>query len=151
VRIVKRLSLALATGILAFLAIASSLRADIKLGMPFSDHMVLQADARVPVWGTAAPGEKVAVEFAGQKHTTVAAQDGKWRVTFNPMPASFEVAGDDGNFVPAKARITAYDKLTLTPPDGMTVKCVRYAWCDWFEPTLYNASGWPAGPFSISH
>lgn len=29
----------------------------------FSDHMVLQRDRVVPVWGSAAPGEKITVTF----------------------------------------------------------------------------------------
>ncbi len=31
-------------------------RADVKLPAIFGDHMVLQRDTSVPVWGTAAPG-----------------------------------------------------------------------------------------------
>ena len=38
--------------------------AELKLATVFSDHMVLQRDAAVPVWGMAAPGESVTVEFA---------------------------------------------------------------------------------------
>ena len=33
---------------------------------PFTDNMVLQRGMRVPVWGTAQPGESVTVSFAGQ-------------------------------------------------------------------------------------
>lgn len=54
----------------------------------FSDHMVLQRDKEVPVWGKAAPGEEVTVEFAGQKKTTQADTQGKWRLKLDPMPAS---------------------------------------------------------------
>ena len=41
--------------------------AAIQLASPFADHMVLQRDRTVPVWGTGEPGEVVAVEFAGQR------------------------------------------------------------------------------------
>ena len=41
--------------------------AAIQLASPFADHMVLQRDRPVPVWGTGEPGEAVAVEFAGQR------------------------------------------------------------------------------------
>jgi len=63
-----------------------------QLTMPtiFSDHMVLQRDKILPVWGRAAPGAEVSVEFAGQKKTTVASESGKWRVDLDPMPASSE-------------------------------------------------------------
>jgi hypothetical protein len=64
-------------------------RAD-TLWMPsvFSDHMVLQRDAVVPVWGTAEAGATVTVEFSGQKKETVASDSGKWQVELDPMPAS---------------------------------------------------------------
>ena len=44
--------------------------AAIQLASPFADHMVLQRDRTVPVWGTGEPGEVVAVEFAGQRLET---------------------------------------------------------------------------------
>ncbi|MEO6244387.1 MAG: sialate O-acetylesterase [Opitutaceae bacterium] len=69
------------------LAFARSARADVSLPAVFSDHMVLQRDARVPVWGTAAPGEKITVEFSGQSHSTTAGTDGKWRVTLADQKA----------------------------------------------------------------
>jgi sialate O-acetylesterase len=53
----------------------------------FSDHAVLQRDLAVPIWGTASEGEKVTVEFAGQKRTTTA-KNGRWRVDLRPMKAS---------------------------------------------------------------
>ncbi len=62
--------------------------ADVKLPVIFGDHMVLQRDQKVPVWGTADEGEKVAVEFAGQKAETTAAKDGKWSVTLTPLKTS---------------------------------------------------------------
>jgi len=58
----------------------------------FSDHMVLQRDMPVPVWGTADPDFDVTVEFAGQKKETKADGDGKWRVTLDPLKASKEPA-----------------------------------------------------------
>ena len=43
------------------------LLAAVQLASPFADHMVLQRERPVPVWGTGTPGEAVSVEFAGQK------------------------------------------------------------------------------------
>jgi sialate O-acetylesterase len=54
----------------------------------FSDHMVLQQDLPVPVWGMAAAGDSVVVEFAGQSVRTKAADDGRWRVRLEPMKAN---------------------------------------------------------------
>lgn len=56
----------------------------------FSDHMVLQQQQMVPVWGTALPGASITVEFAGQQKTAVAEPNGQWQVVLDPMSASFE-------------------------------------------------------------
>ena len=54
----------------------------------FTDHMVLQRDLPVPVWGRATPGEAVTVEFAGQTVTGKADETGKWKVVLKAMPAN---------------------------------------------------------------
>jgi sialate O-acetylesterase len=54
----------------------------------FNDHMVLQRETKVKVWGWAAAGEKVAVEFAGQTKSAMTAADGSWLVALDPMPAN---------------------------------------------------------------
>ena len=54
----------------------------------FTDHMVLQRERQVPVWGWAAPGEKVTAEFDGQSISATADQDGNWSVTLAPMKAN---------------------------------------------------------------
>jgi sialate O-acetylesterase len=59
----------------------------------------------------------------------------------------FEVAGSDGVFVSATAEITGYDELTVKIHSGVTPQYVRYAWRDYFEPTLFNGDGFPASPF----
>ncbi len=64
--------------------------ADVKLPQIFSDNMVLQRNAAVPVWGTAEPGEKVTVSFAGQTQSVKTGDDGKWMVTLSPMSAAGE-------------------------------------------------------------
>lgn len=75
--------------IIALLAATSAL-AEVKLANLFNDHMVLQRDMPVPVWGTAAPGEEVKVSFAGASQTTKAGGDGRWQVTLAPLAASAE-------------------------------------------------------------
>jgi sialate O-acetylesterase len=61
--------------------------AEVKPNSIFSDNAVLQRDIAIPVYGTANEGEKITVEFAGQKVSTVA-KDGKWRVILQPMKAN---------------------------------------------------------------
>lgn len=63
---------------------------ELKLAAVFSDHMVLQRDKPAPIWGWADPGEKITVEFGGQKQSTVAAADGRWQVKLGAMEASAE-------------------------------------------------------------
>jgi sialate O-acetylesterase len=53
----------------------------------FSDHVVLQRDVPVPVWGWAEPGQRIKVSFAGQSVETTAGADGKWLVKLGPYPA----------------------------------------------------------------
>ncbi len=54
----------------------------------FSDHMVLQRDFPPPIWGKAAAGDSVVVEFAGQSVKTKANNDGRWQVRLEPMEAN---------------------------------------------------------------
>jgi sialate O-acetylesterase len=75
---------------LLLLLTTAPLLAEVKLASPFTSHMVLQCDRKVPVWGTAENGEEVTVEFAGQKISTKADADGKWQVDLEPMKASAE-------------------------------------------------------------
>ncbi len=49
--------------IAVLLSLPLGARADVKLHPLFCDNMVLQRDAKVPVWGTADPGEEVAVDL----------------------------------------------------------------------------------------
>lgn len=54
----------------------------------FTDGLVLQRDLPVAIWGTAAPGEHVTVEFAGRSKSATAGGSGDWRVTLDPLRAS---------------------------------------------------------------
>ena len=72
--------------ILTGLAAAAS--AEVKLAGVFGDHMVLQRDVALPVWGWADPGEAVTVTLGGQtqdRHAPTRA--GKWSVRFDTLPA----------------------------------------------------------------
>jgi len=72
-------------------------RAEVSLNSLFSDHMIVQKGAAVPVWGTAGEGEKVTVRFNGQTVSTVAMK-GKWMIRLLPMdyqltPLTMKVSG----------------------------------------------------------
>ena len=53
---------------------------DVRLPKVINNGMVLQRGLEAPIWGWAAPGEKVTVEFAGDKREAVADNDGGWIV-----------------------------------------------------------------------
>ena len=44
----------------------------------FADHMVLQQEKEIPVWGTADKGEKITVKLGKKLKTVKTSKDGKW-------------------------------------------------------------------------
>ncbi len=65
----------------------------LELGLPFADNAILQRATPVPVWGWSKPGLNVTVEFATQKVSAMAGDDGGWQVKLQPLHASNEPAG----------------------------------------------------------
>ena len=76
--------------------------AAIRMASLFTDSMVLQQGMPVPIWGTAASGEHVSVEFGKQKESTTADTNGQWRVTLKKLEA-------DRNQVPQVLKVTGTD------------------------------------------
>jgi sialate O-acetylesterase len=79
-----------ASSVALILLNAAEAWAEVRLASPFTSHLVLQRELPAPVWGTAEPGERVVVRFAGQKRKAKAGSDGKWRVELKPLKASSE-------------------------------------------------------------
>jgi sialate O-acetylesterase len=79
------------------LAGASSLSAEVKPAALFGNHMVLQSGMSVPIWGTAAPGERVVVTLDRQKESATTGADGKWMVRLKKLkpggPFQMVIAG----------------------------------------------------------
>jgi len=75
-------------------------RADVRLPGIFSDNLVLQQGARVPVWGWADDGEVVTVSFRSQI-VRAKTKHGKWLVKFNRLNAG----GPDKLIIEGKNRI----------------------------------------------
>ncbi|RAK70654.1 sialate O-acetylesterase [Hymenobacter edaphi] len=91
--------------LLPFLALPlGAAQARVVLPRVLGHGMVLQREKPVPIWGSAAPGEAVTVQFRGQQQRTAAAADGQWRVTLPPMPA---------NATGAELRITGTNVIRL--------------------------------------
>ena len=73
--------------------------ATITLPDVFTDHMVLQRDQPVPVWGWASPGASILLRFGAQKKEARADAEGRWQITLAPLraasrPAEMVISGD---------------------------------------------------------
>jgi sialate O-acetylesterase len=97
-----------------------------------------------------------AVEYSGPVYRQTTPENATLRVWFSHADGlqakggaaltGFTIAGPDGNFVAADARIDGATVLVSSPQVANPV-AVRYAWAD--DPTcnLINQAGLPAGPF----
>ncbi len=83
-----RLFVSVATGLVVPLLLATSGWAEVVLPNILSHHMVLQRDLAAPIWGLAAPGEKVSVrgDWQAEAFVTTAGANGRWQVKL-PTPA----------------------------------------------------------------
>ncbi len=79
--------------------------ANVSLPAIFGNHMVLQRDGAVPVWGQADPGEKVTVSAAGASASATAGPDGKWTVRLKNLPPSA---------TPVEVTVQGKNKITFT-------------------------------------
>ncbi len=75
---------------LSFSLFGTIAQAELKLASPFTDHMVLQRDTDVPVWGWANPAQEVEVSFAGQSKTAKADRRGKWMLSLDALKGTNE-------------------------------------------------------------
>jgi len=91
--------------------------------------------------GATVKGKKVEIGFD---------EVGSGLVSHNTRPLDwFEVAGADGRFVPAKAKIAGVGKVVLS--SGVKdPKAVRFGWNEAAQPNLFNKEGLPAMPFRVN-
>jgi len=96
-----------------------------------------------------------AIEYSGPLFRQVTNQEGSLRVWFDHAsglmakkgePRSFEVAGSDRIFRPAKARIEG-ETVVVSSPEVTEPRFVRYGWAANPDCNLYNKEGLPASPF----
>jgi len=80
--------------LLSSLVLLHPLFADVVPNPLFTDNAVLQQGMKVPVWGTAGIGEKITVEFAGQKVSTIAT-NGTWMLFLEPLTATTNSPNND--------------------------------------------------------
>lgn len=65
----------------------------------FNDHMVLQRDVKIPIWGQASPNEAITISLNNKTVTTTADSDGNWMVEFPKQdaggPYEMEISGEN--------------------------------------------------------
>jgi sialate O-acetylesterase len=96
------------------------------------------------------------VEYSGPMFRQATPEGGAMRVYFSHADGmqargggaitGFTVAGADGNFVAAEAKIEG-DTIVVSSAQVAAPVAVRYAWADDPVSNLVNQAGLPAGPF----
>jgi sialate O-acetylesterase len=67
--------------------VALPVQAEIKLPAIISDHMLLQQQTPIRIWGKAAPGEAITLEMAGKQAAAAADAAGRWEAFLAPLDA----------------------------------------------------------------
>ena len=83
----SRVACSMVSAAVASLALAVPACGEVKLPAIFGHNMVLQQNRDVPVWGWAAPGEKITVSFAGRQAAATADGQGRWKTRLAVPPA----------------------------------------------------------------
>ena len=84
--------------IIASLLLASATEAKVVLPQLFQSGMVMQRGKSIPVWGWADKGEQVSIQFNKKQYSTIADEQGRWRIDLPKMKAGgpyiIEVRGE---------------------------------------------------------
>jgi sialate O-acetylesterase len=97
-----------------------------------------------------------AIEYSGPLYRQATPEGAAMRVWFDHAKelegkgaevTGFEVAGADGKFVPATARIEG-DTILASSPEVAEPEFVRYGWANSPQCNLFNGEGLPASPFT---
>jgi sialate O-acetylesterase len=67
--------------------LAATAHADVRVAEVFGDHMVLQRDRPLNIWGQATPGKTLNIDLGGRSGTARVGADGRWRVQLPALPA----------------------------------------------------------------
>jgi len=132
----------------------------IDIGNPDDVHPLNKRDvgarlaliARATVYGES-------VEYSGPLFRQLTREEGALRVWFDhaksgmeahgPSLTGFEVAGRDGKYYPAQARIDG-ETIVVSSADVGDPVAVRYGWANSPECNLFNREGLPASPFGAA-
>jgi sialate O-acetylesterase len=116
----------------------------------------LDVGDRLALWALAKTYGKEKLVYSGPLYESMEIKGGKIQVSFahakglkvrvkKPL-SEFQIAGDDGNYVAARARIVG-DKVVVSAAEVREPKNVRFAWHALANPNLVNGAGLPASPF----
>jgi len=75
---------------ISMLVLSNLLFAQLKPSKLFTDHMVIQQNQKINVWGTTKDGGKVIVTFNNNTKHTTADKEGNWKVTLPALKASLK-------------------------------------------------------------
>jgi sialate O-acetylesterase len=85
--------------LIILLVFVSAVRAEVRLPAIIGDNMVLQQGVKIRIWGSAKPGERVALSLKDKSASTVADAQGHWQVWLDPLkaggPLELTVKGDN--------------------------------------------------------
>jgi sialate O-acetylesterase len=117
----------------------------------------LDVGNRLALWALAKTYGKKDVVYSGPLYKSMKVDGGKAVLSFahvggglkarddKPL-TGFEVAGEDGKFVPAEAVIDG-ETVVVTSKDVSSPTQVRFGWNNVANPNLMNKEGLPASPF----
>lgn len=110
---------------------------------------------RLALWALARTYGRSDLVYSGPLFAAADVEGSSIRVRFDhaqglmcrgEAPSHFEIAGPDGAFHPAQARIDG-ETIIVSSPEVPNPVAARYAWGDADEPNLFNGAGLPASPF----
>ena len=95
---------------------------NLRLGSPFTEHMVLQRDLPIQVWGEEAPGAEVEVSLYNEKVNIQSNSEGNWQTTLSAQkaggPYSFSVTSGEESLVFNDVMI-GHDKIAFVLLPGL--------------------------------
>ncbi|MEN6386139.1 MAG: carbohydrate-binding family 9-like protein, partial [Phycisphaerales bacterium] len=116
---------------------------------------------RLALWALAKDYGFKNITYSGPLYKGMKIEGDKIRISFDYAKAGlktpnneplegFTIAGDDMNFVEAKAEIKGSD-VVVWSDKIKNPQAVRYGWADWIKCNLYNTEGLPASPFRTDY
>ncbi|MEL7533381.1 MAG: sialate O-acetylesterase [Bacteroidota bacterium] len=73
--------------LIVFILSLGSLDAQLRMPQIFSDHMVLQREKPIELWGWAKSRDKITIQIGEQSYKTKAEKDGSWSIALDAMKA----------------------------------------------------------------